>query len=87
MKGSSSRVGFGTLSNAGAFQIVDQQYLFNDEIYDLSTDTVWKYQNGTWTKIGKISEKVPPRSLLYNKRTQKLIWYVSPEDYQEITFA
>ena len=87
MKGSSSRIGFGTLSNAGAFQIVDQQYLFHDEIYDLSTDTVWKYQNGRWTKIGKISEKVPPRSLLYNKRTQKLIWYISPEDYQEITFA
>ena len=51
---------------------------------DIRTDEV---EFSHEAKIGKISEKVPPRSLLYNKRTQKLIWYVSPEDYQEITFA
>ena len=87
LNSSTSSIGFGTRSNAGAFQIVDQKYLFNDEIYDLSTDTVWKYQDGTWVKIGNISNKIPPRSLLYNKRTKKMIWYLSPDDYTELEFS
>ena len=75
------KIGFGNDSNAGAFMIVDQEYLFKAEVMDLSTDTIWKYINNTWVKIGKVSDAIPPRSLIYNRRLQKLYWYQSISDY------
>lgn len=87
LKTKSSLVGFATRSNCAIFQIVDQKYLFDDKVFDLSTNTLWQYTDGTWVIKGKISDFIPPRSLLYNKYTKKLYWYLSPSDYHEIVLA
>ena len=79
-----SKIGFGNCSNAGAFMVTEQEYLFKDEIFDLDNDVVWKYINGVWVKSGKISEVIPPRSLLYNQRLKTLYWYQGPGNWVNI---
>lgn len=80
------QIGFGTESNSGGFMIKSQKYIFEDEIISLEDDIVWKYVDGQWVEEGKVSNTIPPRSLLYNKTTKRLFWYVGPGNYEEIKF-
>ena len=80
------QIGFGTESNSGGFMIKSQKFIFEDEIISLEDDIVWKYVDGAWVKEGKVSDSIPPRSLLYNKTTKRLFWYIGPGNYEEISF-
>lgn len=80
------QLGFGTISNSGGFMIKSQKFIFEDEIISLEDDIVWRYVDGVWVKEGKVSNTIPPRSLLYNKTTKRLFWYVGPGNYEEIKF-
>lgn len=81
------QIGFGTYSNSGGFMIKSQKFIFEDEIISLEDDIIWKYVNGSWIQEGKVSNTIPPRSLLYNKTTKRLFWYVGPGNYEEIKFS
>ena len=81
------QIGFGTQSNSGGFMIKSQRFIFEDEIISLEDDIVWRYVDGVWVQEGKVSNTIPPRSLLYNKTTKRLFWYVGPGNYEEIKFS
>ena len=81
------QIGFGTCSNSGGFMINSQKFIFEDEIISLEDDIVWRYVDGVWIQEGKVSNTIPPRSLLYNKTTKRLFWYVGPGNYEEIKFS
>ena len=67
--------------------INSQKFIFEDEIISLEDDIVWRYVDGVWIQEGKVSNTIPPRSLLYNKTTKRLFWYVGPGNYEEIKFS
>ena len=73
-----NRIGFGVRSMCTEFFIDQQQYIFDDDkIYRLDTDEVFLYdaRSGTWQKIGRVQDFIPPHTYLFNPKTNHLFFY------------
>ena len=71
-----NRVGVGVTNMPCTFAIADQYCIFEEQdIYALHTDDVWSYKTGTgWYVSGKIRNKIPDRTFLYNPLLEKLVY-------------
>ena len=76
-----SRMGFVTRANKTKFKIEKQQYVFGDGlIYRLDNGKAYDYNSTTnkWEPIGDISKYLTPHTFLYNKKLNRLIYYIKP---------
>jgi hypothetical protein len=77
----SSRMGFVTRANKTKFKIEKQQYVFNGGlIYRLDNGKAYDYNSTTnkWEPVGDISKYLTPHTFLYNKKLNRLVYYIKP---------
>nr|DAT64641.1 MAG TPA: putative virion structural protein [Caudoviricetes sp.] len=76
-----SRMGFMTRSNKIKFRIDKQQYVFDDGlIYRLDNGKAYDYNSTTnkWEPVGDIGKYLTPHTFLYNKKLNRLVYYIKP---------
>ena len=49
---------------------------------------VYKYDwnSKTWYPIGSIIDSIKPRTIIYNKTTKHVYWYLGADNYEELRF-
>lgn len=85
MSSEGAQFGVATYSQNQTFTVVSSTGLFTDnKIYNIATNTVYDYIDGTYTSIGTIEDKVVHRSFLYNNDLGKLYFYVQAGEWYKI---
>ena len=83
-----SNVGFGSRSGEPSFKVLEATEIFQDEIMNAEDGKVYKYDwnSKTWYPIGSIIDSIKPRTIIYNKTTKHLYWYLGADNYEELRF-
>lgn len=81
-----NRVGVGVTNMPCTFAIADQYCIFEEQdIYALHTDDLWSYKEGTgWYVSGKIKNKIPDRTFMYNPLLKKLVYRKEEKSWTRI---